>query len=84
MLGKNTYLYLLEDITMRQVSMLAEYLWGMFVCTAHNYTESDCPKTAEFCTWAASSPAGEGLQLMELSKQLFLWKWQTQRRKKHN
>lgn len=29
--------------------MLTEYLWGMFVCTAHNCAESECPKTAELC-----------------------------------
>lgn len=33
---------------------------------------------------SASSPPGERLQLMELSKQLFLRKWQTQRKEEHN
>lgn len=59
------------------------FVWGFFVifscrlesCSAHSCTGTDCPKTAELCIWAASSPTGEGLQLMELSKQLFLWKW---------
>lgn len=45
--------------------MLAECLWGMFVL--HTTALSQTVQK-QLCTWAAS-PAGEGLQLMELSKQ---------------